>query len=230
MAIFSTSSVVGAISGNLGGACFVNGRGSPVIRKAKRIVESRSDEISTNRGVFVNSQRRWRTLSVSQREAWRTYANNIPETNRLGKTSHLSGFQMYIKTQVNLFSVFGFFSDDPPVTADQPILEPLTVSSTLTFGLRLFIPAFTEIVPLNINIKGILLWTDSLPKFAKGHRQIALISFNAGPTSTIVNFTSEFDEVFQLPILNQIVAISTSYAADDHTEWGLYSEIVKTTA
>ena len=230
MAIIKASGIVGGISGNLGGICFVNGRGSKVVRTAKPASKSRSSLLAKNRGLFATFQRQWRTLTEEQQTGWRTYANATPFTNRLGESTNLSGFQMYVKIQVNLFDELGFFSDDPPIPSDKSIQEPITVSSTVSGGIIVNLPAFETVEFTHVRIKAQLLWTDSVPKFAHNYSHIELISFFSGGGPVGVNITNAFEDVFSLPILNQVVAFRTSYASLDHTEWSRFDQLVKTSA
>ena len=230
MAIFETASVVGAISGNLGGVCFANTKGSKVVKKKRIATKSRSNALSRNRGHFATIQRSWREITNDQRNAWSTYAKGKPFSNRLGTSSTLSGYQMFLKIQLNLIDELGFFSNDPPVVADQSIQGPLEISSSVSGGQILHLPAFPIVQFTHVRIKGILLWTDSLPKFAKGYRQIELISFFSGGAPVDVNFRLSWESVFSPPQLNQICAFQTSYASLDHTEWGQFTQIVRTTA
>ncbi len=230
MAIFTPSAVIGGISGNVGGGCFVNGSGSKVIRKSKRAVVSRSDTLTIHRALFTKFQRKWRTLSFELHQSWRTYANNNPVKNRLGVSSKLSGFQMYIRIQVNLFTTFGNARDEPPVSTETTLIEPIEITSSVANGIELNLPAYSASVITYIPIKGILLWTDSTPKFANNLKRVGTQSFISSASPTTIDISSLWESVFSLPILNQVIAVRTSYATTDHTEWGEFTQIVKTTA
>jgi hypothetical protein len=230
MAIFKSGPTIGAISGNLGSVCFVHGRGSKGLRKAKRNTVSRSNDITKARATFANSQRRWRTLSTEQQQAWRTYANNNPVKNRLGETSNLSGYQMYVKIQMNAFDELGFFSDDPPLANDQSQQGELVITSSVSLGQRIQFPGYTNVEFTQVRIKAVSLWTDSVPKFAKGFRNTALFQFFSGPNPATGNFTNSWNFNFLPPVLGQVVAFRTSYLSIDHVEWGAYTQIVVTTA
>ncbi len=230
MAIFTPSAPVGSISGNLGGSCFVNSSGSKVIRKTQRVVKSRSFELRNNRSRFANYQRQWRELTESQQSAWRTYAISKPFTNRLGIPQNFSGFQIFVKTKLNLYEIFGESRDDPPTPDDNSQQGPITITSSVSGGLDLVLPAYASGFITNIIIRGRLLWTDSVPKFAGNLRLVGSKSFISSTSPTTIDFSSTWESVFLLPVLDQVVAVRTSYASTDHLEWGSFDQIVKTTA
>lgn len=66
----------------------------------------------------------WDTLSDAQQEIWRTFANNLSVTNRLGLSSPTTGFLLFMKTNLELRRSFGTgivfpgtFRLTPPPTA-----------------------------------------------------------------------------------------------------------------
>lgn len=101
MAIFKSGSMVGPISGKLGGLVYSHNSGGQYIRM---------HVIPTNPGsVFQQAVRNfvstlttaWRdTLTANQRSQWNVYAFNSPLLNRLGESRPISGIAQYLRCNV----------------------------------------------------------------------------------------------------------------------------------
>jgi hypothetical protein len=98
MAIIRTAPLIGAISGNLGGVCFVQSKSGPVIRTRNRRLKQNDKRHYQIRALFQQLRNAWRNLTDNQRTAWRQATISVPNTNRLGLTSTISGYQLFIKT------------------------------------------------------------------------------------------------------------------------------------
>ena len=133
MAIFLPSPVIGAISGNLGGACFVLSKSGPVIRQRIRRTRQGDARHAQMRAAVQRFRIAWRDLSEEQRTSWRQSAISFPFTNRLGVTSTLSGFQLFMK--LNLFTY------DEPNIGILPLIEtPPNLTAFAPFRLDSFEP------------------------------------------------------------------------------------------
>lgn len=128
MAIFRTGAVVGAISGKLGGVVFVAGKGSPVVRRSPIVRTRTSPYLQTARARFYNLRRHWSTLTALQQDAWRTRARDTPHTNRLGQTSPLSGFALFIRQNTLLRNDSEDIEDEPSAA---PVGPPPRITSVV---------------------------------------------------------------------------------------------------
>lgn len=97
MAIIRPSSIVGAISGNLGGVNFANGKSGPYARQRRSVTDALSDRQRQIRAMMQITRHQWQNMDEPTRQSWRQAAQNRPHTNRLGITSHLTGAALYIK-------------------------------------------------------------------------------------------------------------------------------------
>lgn len=96
MAIISPSSIVGAISGNLAGVNFANGKSGPYARQRRSTKHSLSPRQIELRCMMQIARHQWQDMDEATRTSWRQAAANRPHTNRLGITSHLSGNALFI--------------------------------------------------------------------------------------------------------------------------------------
>lgn len=105
MAIYKPSPLAGAISGNLGGVNFSDGKSGPILRKP--IQRTRKDTVLQQanriRHQFVRSG--WRTLTDQQRTEWTQAAQTYPHSNRLGVRTRMTGFSLYLMVNMYAWSV-----------------------------------------------------------------------------------------------------------------------------
>lgn len=106
------------LSRNRGGL-YLRARANPVNPASGPQVEIRT--------IFGNLSTRWQSLTDAQREAWKTYAENVTVTNSLGEQITLTGHQMYVRN--NTARVQAGFSpvDDGPVVFASDVLSPVSV-------------------------------------------------------------------------------------------------------
>lgn len=125
MAIFRSGPLIGAISGNLGGLCFVQTKAGPVIRKRNVRTKQTSNRQTLIRTAFSTNRARWRAITDNQRTAWRQSAASILLPNRLGVRRNLSGYQLYMKIATFANLTPGFpprgAPDDPPLFHTAPL-------------------------------------------------------------------------------------------------------------
>lgn len=224
MAIFRPSGVVGAISGNVGGGCFVNGRGSKVLRKAKAKGASVPREQQLQRATFATVQRSWRTLSVDQQKAWATYANATPTTNRLGERAPLSGYQVFLKNRLFNYEPLTEELKNPPSIVDQPLLAPISVSYVLPTQFIVVVGEGPIAGNLFLTISAMPLQTDSLPAFwGRFQHIISTVAIQNNQANLISPWTSKFP----IPLEGQIIAIRFRFSSPNQTWRGEQVDIIK---
>lgn len=113
------------ISGKLGGNVFSRTKGGAVIRN--RVVGSNPQTIAQQnvRAIFGAISSAWRSLSVTQREAWNAITSDYPYQNRLGETKLLSGKALFQKLNNNLVYAGESILESPlaPQGVNAPVLS-----------------------------------------------------------------------------------------------------------
>ena len=98
MAIFKSQLLTQA-SGSVGGITFSHNAGGNYIRARAIPTDPNSPQQQAVRAVFGNLAIAWETALIqSQREAWETYAANVPILNALGDQIFISGLNHYIRS------------------------------------------------------------------------------------------------------------------------------------
>ena len=146
MAIIRPSSIVGAISGSIGGTNFATGKNGPYVRSRVSRTKSLTPKQSFVRVRFQFLRHEWQGLTDAQRTAWRMAAANRPHINRLGLTSHLSGHALFIQHNQHGWPDTGTeaidFDETPPtLAAAAPMtLQPFSVTGGGTKEMDFILP------------------------------------------------------------------------------------------
>lgn len=127
MAIFRPGPSIGAISGNLGGACFVQSKAGPVIRQRNVRTKNTSKRHLQLRALMKQLRAAWKNLTPDQHTAWNQSASQVLFTNRLGIPTLISGYNLFIK--LNAFGQYtipvnpAFIFSDPAEILHPPVLQ-----------------------------------------------------------------------------------------------------------
>lgn len=97
MAIAKTGPIIGALSGNLGGANFANSRFGLTLRQLKAPPPPPTGSQRTITRTYQLARSWWPALTEDQRTAWRSFASNTLLRNRLGTQRNLTGQQTFIR-------------------------------------------------------------------------------------------------------------------------------------
>lgn len=95
MALIRGSSLVGAISGAIGGVVMSASRWGPIARHRPKRPASRTTATSAARGAPSRIAYAWQSLTQAQRDAWQTLAQTISVTNRLGVQHPSNGWALF---------------------------------------------------------------------------------------------------------------------------------------
>lgn len=221
MAIFKPGAIVGGISGSVGGATFVNSRGSSVLRKRKTRNGRRSQGSVNQSAILQNSITRWRNFSAENKTLWNNAASNATFANRLGQQRNLSGYQYFLKLQTF------YFSDFPPVYIVDPPNVTVQFTSSVASGIAVDIQTTGAPDIAQFNIKGMLLYRNTPIKFVNFYKNIANLS---APTGFAFDFTFLWEEVFPLPVLGQYVALQYLSVSNNAPTGQIFEQIIETTA
>lgn len=93
-----TSQVLSAASGSVGGVTYSHNKGGMYTRTRAIPTNPNSTRQQKVRSAMAEASQLWGLLSEAQRAAWNLYAANVPMTNKLGQSFHLSGQQHFIRT------------------------------------------------------------------------------------------------------------------------------------
>lgn len=108
MALFIPGGALGGgtISGKQGSIVFSHNKGGAYIRNRVVPVDPQSQWQQLQRNWMSQFVSRWHNvLTQAERDAWETYAANVPRVNRIGLPHHLTGINWYVA--MNTFRIQG---------------------------------------------------------------------------------------------------------------------------
>lgn len=105
------------------------------------------------RANLTSVSRAWAGLTSEQREAWNAYASQYPYVDIFGDSKYLTGFNYYLKCNLNLLNAGSSMVDTPPASQDvsevvfnfQDLSAPGTIS---IISATATMPANTKVVCL----------------------------------------------------------------------------------
>lgn len=129
-------SLIAQASGSVAGNTFSRNRGGQYIRNRSTPVNPQTARQTAVRGFFAQLANLWATvLTTAEREAWDTYAANVSVLNALGDAIFLTGFNMYIRSNVPRLQAALTRVDAAPTLMDLGDFTPVTAITTATGNL-----------------------------------------------------------------------------------------------
>lgn len=139
-----TSPIASAWSGSVAGLVGSHNAGGLYLRARTVPVNPNTTPQQQARSSLASIVAHWGSLTDSQREAWRTYAANVPLVGPLGNTRNVGGIGMYVRANV------------PRLTASLRDITPAALSridaAPTTFDLGSFTPVSMTISSSIFNI------------------------------------------------------------------------------
>lgn len=161
-----------AASGSMGGQTASHNRGGMYLR-ARAVPTNPGSQFQQDiRTIFSGLTTRWQVITALQREAWTTYAINVPVLNRMGDPIILTGQQMYIRCNSARIQAGLPVVDDGPTVFAMDSLSIVSITPTDT----------SEILGLVFDNTDEWANEDDAALLAYGARQQALtINYFRGP-------------------------------------------------
>jgi len=125
MALVKFGGGITQMAGSIAGNVFARNRYGNYVRSRTKPTNPNTDLQVAVRAALAFLTARWSgTLTIAQRAAWDLYASNVVMTNRLGESMHLSGYNHYIRSNVEYKNRFGATIDAGPVVFELPAQDP----------------------------------------------------------------------------------------------------------
>lgn len=183
------SQIVTAASGSIGGLTASRNKGGMYLKARAMPSDPGTTFQTTMRNFMSQLSTAWvETLDAAQRNAWEVYAFNVSVTNKLGDSSHISGINMYFRSNAARLQAGMTRVDDAPEIFDLGTFTPPVITATAPTGLSV---AFTTSDGWASEAGGAMLIGCSRPQnpgkaFFKGpYRRVApILGTDPGPTTS----------------------------------------------
>ena len=111
--------------GSMGGNTFSRNRyGAYMLARTKPINPNSDAQVNVRACMAFLTDRWSNTLTPVERAAWNLYGSNVVMKNKLSESINLSGFNHYIRSNVEYKNRFGVTLDPGPVVFEIPAADP----------------------------------------------------------------------------------------------------------
>lgn len=102
MATVKFSAIVSDVRGKVGGVVFSRGVNGSYIRKWAKGANRNTASQQIKRNTFSTYVGKWRGLSPIEKQSWKDATALFTQRNRVGDIVQLSGYQLYLRTNLRL--------------------------------------------------------------------------------------------------------------------------------
>ena len=185
-------SVLGPISGSLGGFTAARNRGGTYLRARAVPTNPNSTRQQAVRAILGTLSSAWsRDLDDAARALWSAYAQNNPITDKLGQSITLSGMAWFCRLNSRLVDAGELALEAPPITSGPDALLSITPTWTEPDALSL---AFTG-TPAAESFLQVWQTLPGQPGSTPNKKQARLVGYSSAAPTT--------PEVFTLPMPGQ---------------------------
>ncbi len=147
MALIKFGGGVVQASGSIGGTTYARNRFGNYSRSRTKPVNPQSQTQGVIRSSLAYLSQYWSAnLDVTERGQWATYAAAVPSQNRLGESVYLTGFNMFLRTNIINIANGGAVIDAGPTTLTMPETDP-TMEATFTASTQIISISFDDALP-----------------------------------------------------------------------------------
>lgn len=204
MAIVTPSSLISEITGSVGSQCFGRNMGGAYVRSKPVVPYQRTSRQAIIRNQMKAFVAAWQALTDAQRAVYESAAIDYQTNARLGRTQTISGYNLFLRQQMNLSNI-GFavgFSNPSPILHSS-YNATLNVLSHTAFKLN--VTKFGSQTGVYVAFK-------ASPSLSAGilHPNPHLLSFfadtNFGSGSSVIDLFSSYNTEFGAPVSGKRIA------------------------
>jgi hypothetical protein len=193
MAVIQLGGLISKIKGSIGGTAFKTQKSTQVMfRKSAGYSKNKlllNNAIQFARWIFTQ----WGSLTAEQKNSWNSLAAILFFTDKFGNSVHISGRQLYTKTNINLRNIEYYEEASPSFST----LLPLVTVSNALFDANSKLAALnvtrTSDQPVYLMISA-QVSQNNLPQPVFSRREAFFIVLNS--SSTVLNFGEELFKKF----------------------------------
>lgn len=208
MALVKFGGGITQMAGSIAGNVFARNRYGNYVRARTKPTNPNTARQQVIRAALAQLTTRWSdTLTAAQRAAWDLYAANVAMLNRLGESTHLSGYNHYIRSNVPILRLGGTIVDAGPTTFELPAQDP-TLAVTASEATQQLTVAFDDTMDFDNETGGYLM-------LAQGSPQNPQRNFFAGPYriyAAVIGVTGS-------PVASPSVSVGGFAIAEGQHQW-----------
>lgn len=203
MAKVKLGAIAGQVSGSIGTQTWSRNRYGAYVRNRSIPVSTQTIFTQNAKAILSACSQAWGSLTFSEQQAWRTWSNNNPITDRLGDQQTLAGNAAYNKLNCRVLGQGGTLISLPPVGAAPEALASLTGTADIGAG------DFELVFTVTPQPAGVRLWVwcavvDSLGvQYVKN--KYKLVTMTAAAVTSPLDLQSEIEGRFGTLQVGQVL-------------------------
>jgi hypothetical protein len=186
MAKTKLGGVVGAVSGKLAGMVFSHNRSGTYVRQKTSPVQPRTTRQMTQRAIFTNVTKAWRTLSLTVQNQWLDWAANHTVLDVFGDPLKLQGNSAFVRVNATLQTLGLPSITTPPPDPTAP--PPAATAATAT-GSTGVVTVTLATAPVATNIYAVYTTKGKSPGAQFVNPDYRLAAVETGGTTTTLTLT-----------------------------------------
>ena len=187
------SPLISAGSGKIGGVVFSTGSSGACARINTRQTNPRTFARSTRHAYMAMCLNTWQGLTAAQMLVWNTTAARYPYVNRVSRTYYLSGYQFFMKLNMNLKSIGAEINQDGDI---EDLLDEYTYEELLVVPDSISVEWTDPNLNNNDNIMLFMTSPQSSGRYKSWVGDFRLIKVITSLDEMPINITSEYQSVF----------------------------------
>lgn len=186
MAIITTGTLVGGISGSIGGQTYSHNKGGPYVRRRATPTNPNSTRQQTVRTIMGILASAWsNTLTDAQRATWSVYAEANTILNALGQAIKLTPLAWYLRCGARLLDAGAAAPTDAPTTPAPTGFATFTPSFTSTTAASVI---YTAALAAGEHMQLWMTGPDTLGS-SPNFNQAILVGYSAAAAASPIAFT-----------------------------------------
>jgi len=187
------SPLISAGSGKIGGVVFSTGSSGACARINTRQTNPRTFARSTRHAYMAMCLNSWQGLTAAEMLVWNTTAARYPYVNRVSRTYYLSGYQFFMKMNMNLKSIGAEINTDGDI---EDLLDEYTYEELLVVPDSIYVEWTDPRLNNNDNIMLFMSSPQSSGRYKSWVGDFRFIKVITSLTEQPINVTPEYEAVF----------------------------------
>lgn len=194
MAKFEMGAIVNDISGTIDGTTYSKNKYSNYMKGHRSPTNKQTNTQLQVRADLTNISKLWQTLTDAERKAWDNFALANEKTSIFGKMVSITGFNAFVKLNMNLAAVGVAYISNPPLNTDVVGLSNL-VSLTATASTQVISLVFTA-TPTDVTTSLLIKASNPLSAGKAGAGMgLRVIKFTAGAATSPISLGTVYTSV-----------------------------------
>jgi len=196
---------VSGLRGKLGGSIYSANKSGPYLMARPAYIRQKSTAATVQQTTLTGEGKLWAALTPTQRLQWDTYAALAAQaqTDSLGATYYLSGWQWFVRVNLQLLKCWSYTNVVPPSWTPTVGLAPLifyfTTNSTPGSDTR---ATFLNIYPPNVSLVFYGAVSNSVGRTVPVHSYVPFLYVPTGNAST-ESLHAAWTAKFGTPVIGQ---------------------------